>query len=249
MYLGKIGPAFIRSRDVALPLFIRFSVNAVPDNTPVMDISFSSKSERYRYDHERKECVIPSRHREKADAINEMVKNCFVPFLLDHDAGFLFHSSFLVGPGRSLLLTGVSGIGKSTLSGKLSPFFRCGNDDLNLIQVKDTGLAAHSTPFCNWQKVKENELPFPLSAPVSQIMLLEKEQTRDSSIRPLHDKDAVWRYLIDNQQVFFPKWTKRTAKVLHRYLLEFVDRGEFFLLRHNLKDPAGKVHELICSAQ
>ena|GEM_PF-6745615 len=214
-----------------------------------LTVEFSSHEPRYRYDSLNGLCIIPTRHQKRLETLNEIMKRVFNTFALERKVGFLFHASFLVGHEISLLLTGPSGSGKSTLTKKLSPFFRCGNDDLTLVCPHDGMLEAHSTPFCNWQKTKESGLPFPLSSPVSLILILEKEIESPSSIHPIADKDTIWRYLIKNHQVFFPKGSEKSTTTLHRYLNEFVGNGCFFTVRHNLNDPPEKVYDLIRSAQ
>ncbi len=250
MPLFRIGPLLIESDTAISPLFAAFSSEGPSRTAPTLSVQFSPDALSYRYEEETATCVIPVRHHDNPATINEMVKKCMVSFLLQEKIGFLFHAALLVNDAFSFLLTGVSGSGKSTLVHKLAPFFRCGNDDLSLVQPDTAGLCVFSTPFCDWRKVTATgTFPFPLSAQkVSFVALLEKEWSAPSSLSLFPDKDAVWRFFIEQQQIFFPHWSLRTTRVLSEQVAYFIQKSRFVLIRHNLNDPPEKVYELIRSA-
>lgn len=80
------------------------------------------------------------------------------------------------------------------------------------------------------------------------MLLLEKETRAPSSLSPIPDKDSVWRFLMEQQQVFFPHWDLKTARVLGKQVNAFIENASFALLRHNLNDSPEKVYDLIRSA-
>jgi hypothetical protein len=227
--------------------FNNFKVSSPESSFPLFRIRISDEGPRYRYDTDT--CLLHSVIWEKGTAQNEPVKSAFNPFLLKHRLGFLFHSSFLESPACNCLIIGESGAGKSTLTMKLAPFLRCGNDDLNVVRPKDGILTVHSTPFCNWEKAGRRALPFPVTAEVRNIFLLEKERNAPSSVEPVTDGDAIWRYLFDRRQIILPQRGVRYTGLLNDQVTALIDSGKFFLLRHNLNDPAERVHELIHAAR
>ncbi len=248
MHSYRVAEAAIVSNRPLNESFNNFRCSFPESNSPVLRIHISDENPRYRYDDDTDTCHLHAAIWEKGTAQNEPVKTAFNPFLLKHRLGFLFHSSFLSGDGYHCLLIGESGAGKSTLTMKLASFFRCGNDDLNVLLPHDGRLTVHSTPFCNWEKVGRRDLPFPVTAEVRDIFILEKESSNPSSIEPVRDGDELWRHLFDRRQIILPLREVRYTGVLNGYVSALLETGRFFRFRHNLNDSSEKVYDLIRSA-
>lgn len=248
MHSYKVATTIIASN---LPLnrsFDRFLFPTYENTSPTLRVHIVDTGPRYRYDDSKNTCFIHRVFWEKRSSLNEPIKTALNPFLLKHDAGFFLHSSFLNSSDFSCLITGVSGSGKSTLTKKLASFFRCGNDDLNIVHPQRELLTVHSTPFCNWEKIDRRELPFPVTADIKNIYILEKEKNSKSSVERISDGDVLWSHLFDKRQIILPQIEVRYTKILNKYIAALLDSGKFFFLRHNLNDPAEYLHELIVTA-
>ena len=164
---------------------------------------------------------------------------------VQHKISLTMHSAGLSRTAGGILLFGKSGAGKSTTADKLSSYFYTGNSDNNIIlfsEKNDDSFLFMSLPFYNRQK----QQPKPMEKPVSvqAAFLLEKEFDTHSSVAKIEDKDSVWRFLIDGQ-VQAPMLQPELFPKYNDMLAEFVDKTDFFLLKHNLNDSADFLYNLI----
>lgn len=165
-----------------------------------------------------------------------------------HNTSLIMHAAGLQYNDRGFFVFGKSGTGKSTLSQKLLSYFTVGNDDNNLLIFPSTDnqhFSFVSLPFYNQEK--HQPTPIQKSIPLQIACLLQKEFNNSSSITKLDDKDAIWRFLIDGQ-IQAPLLEPSLFPQYNTMVSEFVEKTDFFLLKHNLNDSAEFLHNVIVGA-
>lgn len=164
---------------------------------------------------------------------------------VENKLSLTMHTAGLSGKKGGVLLFGESGAGKSTLADKLSDYFFTGNSDNNIIffpHGNEKEFSFTSLPFYNAQK----SVPIPMKepAPIRIAFLLKKEFDSPSSITKIEDKDRIWRFLIKGQ-VQAPMLQPELFPQYNEMVSEFVEKIDFFLLKHNLHDTPEFLHNLI----
>lgn len=125
--------------------------------------------------------------------------------LLAEEGGMLMHASSVVKDGKAWVFTGVSGVGKTTISRLAPPGAHVLTDEISFIRPRDDGYAAHGTPFSgDLGRPGEN-----LSAPIAGVFLLA--QGPENRIEPLPQAEAV-RGLMANI-LYFARDEAMTTKV------------------------------------
>jgi hypothetical protein len=125
--------------------------------------------------------------------------------LLAGQGGMLMHASSAILDGRAWVFTGVSGVGKTTISRLAPAHAHILTDEMSFIRRENAGYRAHGTPF-------SGELARPgenLSAPLGGMFLLA--QGRENRIDPLSPAEAV-RGLMANI-LYFARDEALTAQV------------------------------------
>jgi hypothetical protein len=126
--------------------------------------------------------------------------------LLVPRGGCLLHAATAVRNGRAFAFTGVSGAGKSTISGLAPPDVVLLTDEVSYIRSVDGVYTAFGTPFASTAEiVGEN-----ISAPFAALYLLAKGHT--NKIEPLSRKQAVG-VLLQNI-LFFTKDNPRLVEAM-----------------------------------
>jgi hypothetical protein len=125
--------------------------------------------------------------------------------LLAENGGMLMHASSVAGDGKAWVFTGVSGVGKTTISRLAPPGVHVLTDEMSFIRRDGDGYIACGTPF-------SGELARPgenLQAPLAGVFLLA--QGAENRIDALSPAEAV-RGLMANI-LYFARDEALTAKV------------------------------------
>ena len=105
--------------------------------------------------------------------------------LLAGQGGFLLHSASVVRNGKAFVFSGVSGAGKSTISGLAPPDVTLLTDEMSMVRADGDGYRAYGTPYVGTLgKPGEN-----VSAPVKALYLLAKGP--ENKIEPLLRREAA----------------------------------------------------------
>ena len=135
--------------------------------------------------------------------------------VLARQGGFLLHSASALRNGKAFLFAGVSGAGKTTISGLAPPDATLLTDEISYVRKRDAGYVAFGTPFTGeLAKLGEN-----VSAPVAALYLLAQgPENRIDSVAP---GDAA-RSLLANV-LFFAEDEELVQAAFHS-AFEFVSR-------------------------
>ena len=99
--------------------------------------------------------------------------------------GCLMHAASAIRNGRSFVFTGVSGAGKTTISGLIPPDAKLLTDEISYIRPDRDGYRAFGTPFMGHLGIPGNNV----SAPLKAIYLLV--QGPENKVRPVSQKQAA----------------------------------------------------------
>jgi hypothetical protein len=153
--------------------------------------------------------------------------------VLASQGGFLLHSASAIRNGKAFLFAGVSGAGKTTISGLAPHDVTLLTDEISYVRRCDDGYVAFGTPFTGeLAKLGENVL-----APISALYLLA--QGEENRIDPISPADAT-RSILANL-LFFAKQEELVDRVFHS-VFEFVSRVPVARLTFM---PDSRVWELI----
>lgn len=109
--------------------------------------------------------------------------------LLPWRGGFLVHAAALLREGRTMLLPGLSGAGKTTLSGLSQGWARVLSDELPIVLKQEQGYQTFGTPFWgNFFQGEENVM-----APLDRLCFLVKDKR--TYLTPLAPGEALRRLL------------------------------------------------------
>jgi hypothetical protein len=153
--------------------------------------------------------------------------------VLAKQGGFLLHSASAIRNGKAFLFAGVSGAGKTTISGLAPGDVTLLTDEISYLRKHDEGYVAYGTPFTGeLARLGENT-----SAPVAALYLLTKGP--ENRIEPVAVTDAA-RGLLGNV-LFFAE----DPKLVHRVFqtaCDFVHRVPVYRLTFM---PDARVWEMI----
>jgi hypothetical protein len=135
--------------------------------------------------------------------------------LLAQQGGFLLHSASAIRNGKAFLFAGVSGAGKTTISGLAPADATLLTDEISYVRKQDEGYVAYGTPFT---RERENQGEN-TSAPVAALYLLA--HGLENRIEPLAPADAG-RELLANL-LFFAEDHEMVHRVFQA-ACDFVDR-------------------------
>ncbi len=109
--------------------------------------------------------------------------------ILAQEGGFLLHSAGAIRNGRAFLFSGVSGAGKTTISGLAPPDVTLLTDEVSYIRRTDAGYRACGTPFAGeLARVGEN-----CSAPIGSLFFLK--QGPKNKLEPMARAEAIRRLM------------------------------------------------------
>lgn len=153
--------------------------------------------------------------------------------LLAEQGGFLLHSASAIRNGKAFLFAGVSGAGKTTISGLAPADATLLTDEISYVRKQDNGYAAYGTPFTR-ELANRGENT---SAPVAALYLLA--HGLNNRLEPVAAADAG-RELLANM-LFFAE----DPELVHRVFqtaCDFVHRVPVFRLTFV---PDARVWEMI----
>lgn len=135
--------------------------------------------------------------------------------VLAKQGGFLLHSASTIRNGKAFLFAGVSGAGKTTISGLLPADAILLTDEISYVRQSDNGYLAFGTPFTGeLARVGKN-----VSAPIAALYLLAKGS--ENRIDPVEPAEAV-RSLLSN--VLFFAADEELVQAIFHSAFEFVNR-------------------------
>jgi hypothetical protein len=135
--------------------------------------------------------------------------------VLAKQGGFLLHSASTIRNGKAFLFAGVSGAGKTTISGLLPADAILLTDEISYVRKSDNGYLAFGTPFTGeLARVGKN-----VSAPIAALYLLAKGS--ENRIDPVEPAEAV-RSLLSN--VLFFAADEELVQAIFNSAFEFVNR-------------------------
>jgi hypothetical protein len=135
--------------------------------------------------------------------------------VLAKQGGFLLHSASTIRNGKAFLFAGVSGAGKTTISGLLPADAILLTDEISYVRKSDNGYLAFGTPFTGeLARVGKN-----VSAPIAALYLLAKGS--ENRIDPVEPGEAV-RSLLSN--VLFFAADEELVQAIFNSAFEFVNR-------------------------
>ena len=135
--------------------------------------------------------------------------------ILAQEGGFLLHSAGAIRNGRSFLFSGVSGVGKTTISRMAPPDVTLLTDEVSYIRRVDAGYHACGTPFAGeLARVGEN-----CSAPIASLFFLN--QGPENKIEFMAKSEATQRLM--RNILFFAEDSGLVENVFHS-ACEFVER-------------------------
>ena len=135
--------------------------------------------------------------------------------VLARQGGFLLHSASAIRNGKAFLFAGVSGAGKTTISGLAPPDAILLTDEISYVRKREDGYIAYGTPFTGeLAKLGEN-----VSAPVAALYLLAQGPV--NRIDPVAPAEAA-RSLLANL-LFFAHDEELVQATFHS-AFEFVSR-------------------------
>jgi hypothetical protein len=153
--------------------------------------------------------------------------------LLAEEGGFLLHAASAIRNGRAFLFSGISGAGKTTISGLAPPDATLLTDEVSFVRPEGDTYRAWGTPFAGeLAKVGKN-----CSAPVATLFLLDKGP--EHRIEPVSKLDAT-RALMRNI-LFFAQDEELVRRVFDS-AYEFVHRVP---VRRLIFRPDASVWDLI----
>lgn len=125
--------------------------------------------------------------------------------LINYDA-VLFHSSALIVDDKGLIITGESGIGKSTHASLYREYLNATmiNDDKPLIRMFDNEFVVYGTPYDGKHHLSNN-----ISHPINAIFSIKQGQ---NSIKKLNNREALEVLM---SQVYRPKNEEKLLKVIN----------------------------------
>lgn len=157
--------------------------------------------------------------------------------LYSAEKALIVHSSAFEKDGIGFICGGVSGDGKSTLCFKLQHIFAPINDDRNILEFADDGLIIKSFWDQNAQQfsTKKYLVNQDVTAKLRAFLFVAKEFEKATYLEKLTDNALVWKKLL----FAAAPPAKGEDKLFGHYfsmLEKLLDRTEFFIIHHNLKD-------------
>lgn len=152
--------------------------------------------------------------------------------MVDYDT-FVFHGSVIAVEGKAYLFTAKSGTGKSTHTRlwreMLGDKAVMVNDDKPMIQVTDSGIIVHGTPYNGKHHLGEN-----IAVPLKAICVLTRSE--ENQIRRMA-KAQVYPVLL--QQVYRPQDPVKMAKTL-KLMDKTAEMAELYKLGCNMDISAAE---------
>ena len=164
--------------------------------------------------------------------------------LYSAEKGLIVHSSSFEKDGFGFVCGGVCTAGKSTLCFKLKEIFNPINDDRNILEFAGDGLIIKSFWDQNAQQLstKKYLVNQELTAKLRAFLFVAKEFEKETYLEKLTDKAIIWKKLLfaaappaEGENQLFGHYFSMLEKLL--------DRTEFFIIHHNLKDSPEFVAE------
>lgn len=135
--------------------------------------------------------------------------------ILAREGGFLLHAASVIRNGRAFLFSGVSGVGKTTISRLAPPDVTLLTDEISYVRRDAGEYRACGTPFAGeLARVGEN-----CSAPVAALFFLDKGP--ENRIQSVSTPEAIRRLL---RNILFFAEDADLVKLVFRSACEFVDR-------------------------
>jgi hypothetical protein len=135
--------------------------------------------------------------------------------ILAREGGFLLHAASVIRNGRAFLFSGISGVGKTTISRLAPPDVTLLTDEVSYVRRDAGEYRACGTPFAGeLAQVGEN-----CSAPVAALFFLDKGP--ENRIQSVSTPEAVGRLL---RNILFFAEDAELVKLVFRSACEFVDR-------------------------
>jgi hypothetical protein len=135
--------------------------------------------------------------------------------ILAPEGGFLLHAASAICNGRALAFSGISGAGKTTISGLAPPDVTLLTDEISYIRRDAGDYCACGTPFAGeLARAGEN-----CAAPLATVFLLEKGP--QNRIDPVPQTEAVGALL---RNVLFFAEDPELVNLLFRSVCEFVEQ-------------------------
>ena len=164
--------------------------------------------------------------------------------LYSTNSGLIVHSGAVVDNCSSYVFAGLSGAGKSTLTEKLDGIFTAINDDMNILEFKDSGIEV-STYFTQAENRGYHYLINEDAKGILKAVLFPKmEFIKDSHIEKIDDRGHIWKTLLTcvapplkGEDELFPNYLSMLDRLM--------DSVPFFNIHHNLKDSPEFIAEIL----
>lgn len=187
MELGRPGGAGLQTRDLrvagpvasgqTVPLAPGVSLSTYPDRAPAVSCPAGRPTR----------CIVEP-FSSDAELLARVISVSYVfSRAVESHGGLLIHGALAEWNGKGVILTGKSGIGKSTASGRLPPTWRSLSDDASLIVKSGPGrYAAH--PWPTWSRIFDGETgaswPVGRGVPLAGIYFISRDCRVPSEVRP-----------------------------------------------------------------